>query len=150
MGWVLLCTMLSVGCASSTGIRSDQNTDESNDAAVEALFEGKIDGLEFGSGDHNLTNASRKVLATLVENLKAHPEVIVALGGHTDNRGSAAANLELSKRRVMAVVKYLVVNGIDGRRLQPYGYGESRPIVSNATPDGRQMNRRIEMSIVKP
>jgi len=55
----------------------------------------------------------------LVELLNAHPEVILQLGGHTDNIGKARYNLGLSKRRVMAVVEYLVSSGIEGERLKP-------------------------------
>jgi len=165
---VVLCTVLLVGCAGVEGLGRGQSADSDGDGVTDRLdqclatpdsmpvkkngcevFEGSIEGLEFGPSDHNLTSTSRVALATLVQDLKRYPDVVLALGGHTDNRGAAADNLALSKRRVMAVVKYLVVNGIEGQRLKPYGYGESRPLQSNGTPAGRAKNRRIEMSVVR-
>lgn len=113
-----------------------------------ALFSGPIQGLVFQAGDHRLDGNSRTILDSLIAELARHPTVSISLDGHTDNRGSAEANLQLSKKRVMSVVRYLVSNGVEGRRLKPYGYGESAPIVSNATPEGRARNRRIEVDIV--
>ena len=115
-----------------------------------SLFDRILENIEFGPGDHRLNLKSRDSLAHLVAQLKAHPTITIRLSGHTDNRGSAADNLELSKRRVMAVVRYLVANGIPASRIKPIGYGESQPIVSNAKAEGRAVNRRIEMSIVTP
>lgn len=112
------------------------------------LFNGPIADLEFPPGEHRLNLNARAALDKLVTDLKANPDVNISLGGHTDNRGSAAANLELSKLRVMSVVRYIVSEGIEGARLKPYGYGESRPIVSNATSEGRVQNRRIEVSVI--
>jgi len=114
------------------------------------LFSGQIQNVDFGPGDHRLNGTSRESLTELVELLNAHPEIVVRLGGHTDNQGLAKNNLALSKRRVMSVVKFLVANGVDGMRLQPFGFGESQPIASNSTETGRASNRRIEMSVVIP
>ncbi|MEE9319394.1 MAG: OmpA family protein [Granulosicoccus sp.] len=111
-----------------------------------AVFSGAVDGLEFGPGNHRLDFAARERLNELVEQLQAHPDVVVTVNGHTDNRGSAADNLELSKQRVISVVKYLIANGVSPQRLRPYGYGESQPRSSNATPEGREHNRRIEIN----
>ena len=113
-----------------------------------AVFRGQIDAVDFGPGEHRLSSSSRASLAGLIELLTAHPEIIVRLDGHTDNVGEARENLDLSKRRVMSVVKYLVTNGIEGERLKPYGFGESRPIMSNTTAAGRAQNRRIELSVI--
>ena len=113
-----------------------------------AALDGVIEGLDFASGDHRLTSRSREVLAELVAEMELYPTATVALSAHTDNRGSAAANLELSKRRVMSVVRYLVANGIESTRLKPFGYGESRPREPNRTAAGRALNRRIEISVV--
>ncbi len=112
------------------------------------LFRGQLDAVDFGPGDHRLSASSRASLKGLIDLLNEHPEVVLQLGGHTDNVGAARENLELSKRRVMSVVKYLVSNGVDGERLKPFGFGESRPIVSNTTAAGRARNRRIEMSVI--
>jgi len=113
-----------------------------------SVFIGVLDKLDFAPNDHRLNSTSRSALTELVSLLNKHADVSVRLGGHTDNRGSAKDNLALSKRRVMAVVKFLVANGIEGHRLKPFGFGESRPLESNATESGRAKNRRIEVVVV--
>jgi len=126
------------------GTPANVPVDESGCAALE----GVIEGLEFAPGDHRLDLNARAVLAELVQQLLRYPATVVALSAHTDNRGSAAANLELSKLRVMSVVRYLVANGIESPRLKPFGYGESQPRAKNGTAEGRALNRRIEISVV--
>ena len=70
------------------------------------------------------------------------------LGGHTDNVGDADANLMLSLRRAEAVVEALVARGVPRTSLIAEGYGSSRPIASNATREGRALNRRVEISLL--
>ena len=115
-----------------------------------ALFARVLDGVSFAPGDHRLGTDARAALRRLVADLEAHPDVVLRIEGHTDNRGRAADNLELSKRRVMSVARFLVANGVPPARLRPYGYGESRPRLSNATPEGRERNRRIEIGTEGP
>lgn len=80
--------------------------------------------------------------------LEAHPEITaVEVQGHTDNRGADPHNSDLSQRRADSIVRWLVQHGISPTRLTPRGYGASRPIVDNATPQGRAMNRRVEFLI---
>jgi len=109
---------------------------------------GAIEGLEFAPNETTLSVNSRVVLGELVNAFARYPDVILAVEGHTDNRGPAAANLELSKQRVLSVVRYMVSNGIDPARLKPFGYGESRPRAANATEEGREQNRRIEINVI--
>ncbi len=160
----LVC-LLSVGCASVTqsAVKLDSDVDsiaDENDVCPGtpagdliddsgcSLFSGTIEGVEFLPGDYRLLGSSRTVLEELVSQLKSYPDVKLNLAGHTDNRGSAKQNLELSKQRVLAVVKFLVANGVQAERLRPFGFGESRPYYSNATEEGRMKNRRIEMSLL--
>lgn len=110
---------------------------------------GPIEGLKFEPNDAQLNTESRQVLGKYVDALKRYPEVVVAVEGHTDNRGPASANLELSKERVLTVVEYMVSNGINPARVKPYGYGESRPRAANATLSGREQNRRIEIKVLE-
>ncbi len=164
---IAIMTIAIAGCNSLGGKASQQQSDIDGDGVADVLdrcqqtaegvvvdadgceiFNGPIEGIAFLPGDHRLNLESRSALDQLITDLNTHPTVKIALGGHTDNRGSAEANLELSKRRVMSVVRYLVAKGIDGSRLEPFGYGESRPVVSNATADGRVRNRRIEISVI--
>lgn len=114
------------------------------------LFNRILSGVDFAVGEHAVDTKARKALDELVMQLGMHPDVRIKVEAHTDNRGNARDNLALSKRRVMSVVRYLVLNGVDGRRLEPSGLGESRPLVGNATEEGRRQNRRIEISAADP
>lgn len=73
----------------------------------------------------------------------------MSIEGHTDNRGGAAYNHGLSQKRAASVVKWLVSHGIEAGRLTSVGYGQERPLDSNATDEGRQNNRRVEFHIVR-
>ncbi|NPA04131.1 MAG: OmpA family protein [Epsilonproteobacteria bacterium] len=83
----------------------------------------------------------------VVEFLKAHPAYKAEIQGHTDNIGSREYNKRLSKRRAKAVYEEMIRMGIDPDRLSYEGYGEEHPIASNATPEGRAKNRRVEVHI---
>jgi len=85
-----------------------------------------------------------KVSATLVQ----YNQTMVEVAGHTDSVGSAEYNQALSERRAHAVAAYLVSRGVNIKRLMVVGDGENHPIASNDTPDGRQANRRVELTIV--
>lgn len=115
-----------------------------------AVFLGALPGVDFDANSADLGRSTRSALDDFLNLLNQHPEVVVALDGHTDNRGSGIRNLELSKQRVLAVARYLVAKGVAPGRLKPFGFGESRPLVSNASADGRKKNRRIEVSVVVP
>jgi OOP family OmpA-OmpF porin len=81
--------------------------------------------------------------------LKKNPEIKVEIDGHTDNRGSAAYNMNLSERRAKAVMKYFVDNGVEAERLTTKGFGLTQPAASNDTEQGRAKNRRVELTPVK-
>lgn len=87
------------------------------------------------------------------ENLKdvmdKHPEIVVTVTGHTDNVGKPASNLTLSQKRADNIKKMLVAKGIDEKRIQAIGKGDTMPIESNKTKEGRAKNRRIEITIGK-
>lgn len=72
---------------------------------------------------------------------------VVDIYGHTDSTGSAAYNLQLSERRAMSVASYLSAQGVDARRFAVTGFGDTRPIASNATSEGRAQNRRVEIQL---
>ncbi len=89
-------------------------------------------------------------LDKLVAWLKAHPDIQLEIGGHTDNSGIPAYNKVLSQRRVDSVLLYLTAKGIEGERLIAVGYGEDRPLASNDDEqEGREINRRTEFKILK-
>ena len=103
----------------------------------------------FETNKSTLADSSRAELLALAELLRENPTIIVEIGGHTDNIGSASDNLSLSKRRAEAVVHFLKDQGIPGERLQAKGYGSTRPISDNSTTEGRAKNRRSEMKILR-
>ena len=111
-----------------------------------ALFSGVIEGVNFETGSARLTSQAVGILEGVAATLLEFPEVRVTVEAHTDNRGSASSNLELSKRRAISVAKFLVERGVAGSRLQPQAYGESRPRASNADAQGRSANCRVEFN----
>ena len=72
---------------------------------------------------------------------------LIDINGHTDSTGSPGYNQGLSERRAASVANYLGARGVDQRRISTLGFGPSQPIASNATPDGRAQNRRVEVLI---
>lgn len=113
------------------------------------LFDGVIDGLVFETSSLDLNSSSMAALDELARGMVAHPQVDLEISAHTDNRGVALKNLELSKRRVMVVVEYLVNQGVASTRLLPIGFGESRPLAANETEEGRRLNRRVEIAQIE-
>lgn len=87
-------------------------------------------------------------LRTLADNLNRYPDRTVRVVGHTDNVGAVAYNQNLSERRASAVAAVLRNSGVDGRRISAVGRGMSDPVASNATPEGRRQNRRVEIYII--
>ena len=76
-----------------------------------------------------------------------YPQTSILVEGHTDSTGSDTYNQQLSERRANSVMNLLVQRGVPAYRINIVGYGESRPVATNATPEGRQMNRRVEIRI---
>lgn len=88
-------------------------------------------------------------LNKVVDLLNQNPKVSIEIAGHTDAKGSDTYNENLSQGRSQSVVDYLVSQGIDRGRLRAHGYGESKPIDSNETEEGRANNRRVEFTVLK-
>jgi outer membrane protein OmpA-like peptidoglycan-associated protein len=107
------------------------------------------DAIQFDTGRDTLRSQSFPVLDAIHGILAAHPELRrVRIEGHTDDVGTNAYNKDLSDRRARTVVRYLTGKGIARERLEPSGFGEDRPVASNATALGRAKNRRVEFTIV--
>ncbi len=87
-------------------------------------------------------------LNRLAEILKRYPGIVVEISGHTDNTGSFQYNMKLSQRRAEAVVQYLISQGVPPESLVAKGYGPTKPIAPNSTPEGRALNRRVEAKIL--
>lgn len=101
--------------------------------------------VNFAVDKADILPASQPQIAQVVQLLRDDPALSLAVEGHTDNTGDAARNRTLSEARAAAVVAALTGAGIESARLQPAGFGDSRPVADNATEDGRARNRRVEL-----
>jgi outer membrane protein OmpA-like peptidoglycan-associated protein len=90
---------------------------------------------------------SQNTLRDLASNFQRYADETISVEGHTDNVGSVEYNQSLSERRAYSVKDYLASQGLPGSRITAVGYGETRPKASNDTPEGRQLNRRVEIHI---
>lgn len=106
-------------------------------------------GIKFGSDTAYIEPASAGVLELVAEQLRENPEIRVRIEGYTDERASEEHNLELSVERAESVKRILVGFGVGPERLDVVGYGESNPIASNDTPEGRALNRRVELDVIE-
>jgi outer membrane protein OmpA-like peptidoglycan-associated protein len=112
------------------------------------ILDQAFSNLEFESGKSVIKQASLASLNNLADLMKKRTEFKLLLAGHTDNVGKPEANLTLSKNRTLAVKNYLITKGIAAGRIKTEWFGQNMPVASNATPEGRQKNRRVEMSII--
>ena len=103
----------------------------------------------FNSGKWDIKSDSYAELDRLVALLSDIPSLKIEISGHTDNVGSVSFNELLSQRRADAVVNYLAGKGVDKKRLSAKGYGQSKPVDSNNTAEGRALNRRTEFEIIE-
>jgi outer membrane protein OmpA-like peptidoglycan-associated protein len=108
-----------------------------------------INNLFFDFAEHTLLTASFPELERLVKLMQENPNMKIELEGHTDNIGSAQANLELSIKRVNAVKQFFVDRGINEKRITARGRGAAKPIAPNTTEEGRAKNRRVECTILE-
>jgi outer membrane protein OmpA-like peptidoglycan-associated protein len=103
-------------------------------------------GILFDSGSDRIRPESTPTLKEIGQMLKDHADLKLLIEGHTDNVGEKAFNQTLSEKRANAVRNSLVTQfGIDGARLEAKGFGDTKPVSSNDTPEGRQNNRRVEL-----
>ena len=122
------------------------------DIPLEQIAVGKtmvLRNIFFDTDEFQLKTISYAELDKLVSFLQINPALRIEIGGHTDDEGSEAYNIELSLKRAQAVYDYLSDHGITAGRISYKGYGESRPIKPNETEDGRALNRRTEITILE-
>jgi OOP family OmpA-OmpF porin len=105
-----------------------------------------LEQIRFDTGKSTIKAQAYPALDAVVAVLKRNPTLKVEIQGHSDNIGSEAYNRKLSGNRARAVMEYLVRKGVRAERLSAEGYGSSRPIASNDTPEGRTRNRRVELT----
>ena len=106
------------------------------------------DGVTFDVGSATLKPEFRATLDKVAQSLIQYPNSLVDVYGHTDSTGSDAFNQTLSESRARTVMNYLISRGVPAARLRSQGFGETMPVASNDTAEGRQRNRRVEIKIV--
>ena len=125
---------------------------EIKDVKVERVAEGidlKFDSaLLFDFGKATLRSETKTNLDKLAEILQKYPDTNIVVEGNTDSVGPEGFNQKLSEQRAQAVADYLVSINVSHSRLKTVGYGETQPIDTNLTPEGRQANRRVEIAII--
>jgi outer membrane protein OmpA-like peptidoglycan-associated protein len=103
--------------------------------------------ITFQTNSADINASFYEVLNSVVLVLKEYNKTLIDVNGHTDSTGTDAINQPLSERRAASVGQYLISQGVDARRVVTQGFGKSRPIASNDTPEGRQQNRRVELML---
>jgi OmpA-OmpF porin, OOP family len=101
--------------------------------------------INFETGKSTIKPESESVIAEIAAMLKQNPNLKVSVEGHTDNVGNLQSNQTLSESRANAVMKALVAQGVDASRMKYKGWGQTKPIGSNDTEEGRAKNRRVEI-----
>ena len=102
-------------------------------------------GINFDTGKATIRPDSRKPLEEVRKLVLDHPDMKLAIEGHTDNVGTAAATRKLSEERAAAVKGWLVQNGVPAAQLSTAGLGDTKPVADNKSEDGRAKNRRVEL-----
>lgn len=103
--------------------------------------------ITFATGSSDLNANFFGVLDSVAIVLKEYDKTIIDVAGHTDSVGSEMTNQTLSERRASTVGKYLEGKGVADQRVAVTGFGKARPVATNDTPDGRQQNRRVELTL---
>ena len=153
-GRALLADISAVtGCGKAISADQIDNGQAMADFVVDVLLN-KADSwifkdIKFESDKDVLMASSYSTLDKIVAILTDNPNIAVEVQGHTDSTASAAYNIDLSQRRAKTVMKYLTGKGIEASRMKARGYGEGRPIDTNATEAGKANNRRVELKPIK-
>lgn len=106
--------------------------------------------IQFHSESTHLTVEAQRYLDTIAQLLQRHPRIVLVVHAHTDSLGTEAFNQRLSEYRAEVVRQYLTQQGVAEARLTDVGYGESRPVATNETSEGRRQNRRVEFVVSNP
>jgi len=131
--------------------KQKQEIDQIPDANVqqqgEVLMVAFPGDVLFDTGSSSLAPGAFSRLDQLAATLGRYPDTDVTIRGYTDSAGSEASNLALSDQRADSVRRYLIGKGVSPARMTSVGLGESAPLVTNSTPEGRQQNRRVEIEL---
>ena len=138
-------------CPQVPGIEANNGCPEEKvvTAEVQKTLNDYAKTILFDTGKSTIKTQSEQVLSDITNILKEYPKANFTVDGHTDSVGSATSNQRLSESRAASVKAFLINKGVSAGRLTSSGYGEANPISSNATKEGRQLNRRVEINLVK-
>lgn len=126
--------------------RNGRNDSSNCMEAVQEIIGSSV--IQFSFGSAALTTQSRRNLKRLADTTRSCPDIRIRVEGHTDSAGNAESNQRLSEARAASVANYLTTAGINEADLEAIGYGQTRPLVSNATSALRAQNRRIEFTVL--
>jgi outer membrane protein OmpA-like peptidoglycan-associated protein len=154
LGWYVLAASAEGYLNSSDSVNL---VDENETPVIKNIFLSPIEvgavvrlkNIYFDFDKTSLKPESFVELNKVVDFLKLNGSVEIDIEGHTDSKGSDQYNQNLSQGRSQSVVDYLVSQGVAGSRLTAHGFGESKPIDTNDTEEGRANNRRVEFTVVK-
>ena len=153
-GWYVMTASAAgyLNATDSIQVTSDDESPFIKDIYLQPIEVGltvRLKNIYFDYDKTTLKSESFVELNKVIDFLKSNGTVEIEISGHTDSKGSDTYNETLSQGRSQAVVDYLISQGIDSGRLTARGYGESKPIDSNDTEDGRANNRRVEFTVLK-
>ena len=123
-------------------VRVDKN-------GCEVIEFGVLEGVTFDTGSAQLTAGAKSKLDEAIKTLGRAIGSQIEIRAYTDSVGQGEANLRLSEKRAESVRDYLIENGIPGETIKASGFGEQNPIATNSTPEGRRMNRRVELEVIR-
>lgn len=139
------------GCAQTAKIPYVGAAFSKGSVAMQKVFGSEEGQLSFASGSAQINEErARETLAMFVSELSELPRGgVIKIAGHTDNKGVPHKNLKLSLKRAVAVKRVLVGMGVDESQIETVGLGDKEAIANNATADGRAMNRRVEITLIR-
>jgi len=130
-------------------LRAHQESTAALEQSIEQTGTAAVYGIHFDTGSSKLRADSMPALNAVLGLINGRPGSKWIMAGHTDNQGSDALNIPLSKARAASVISWLTAHGIASDRLDPEGFGSTRPVADNATANGRALNRRVEILVTK-
>ncbi len=133
----------------TTRITFEEETTKDKDTTNTTALEDPEEEAAFGYNSSQLTDAQKRSLQPLIDELKANPDMVVEVRGHTCTIGTLERNQEISEDRANRVSNYMLSQGVKSEQLVTKGYNYSIPIASNATEEGRRQNRRVDFERLK-
>ena len=133
-------------CPTVPGVVANKGCPEVK-AETKKIFEQALQGIQFESGKDVIKKTSFGILDQVVKVMVENPSYKLEINGHTDNKGNAEKNLQLSQKRSEAVKNYLIQKGVPANKLTAYGWGQTAPVADNTTNEGRTKNRRVEFKV---